>query len=184
MVIPKEIKLVAEKLKKNKFEAYLVGGCVRDFLMDKIPGDWDIATNAKPQEIKDIFKDSSFYENKFFTVTVMTGSDDPAIKEVEVTTYRLEAEYSDKRHPDEVKFADNLEDDLARRDFTVNAMAMEIKGAKIIDPFGGKKDLKGKIIRAVGEPKDRFAEDALRMMRAVRFSAVLDFKIEEKQQRP
>lgn len=176
MQVPKEVKSVVEKLKKNKFEAFIVGGCVRDLLRGKVPHDWDVTTNAKPKEIQKIFP-KSFYENKFLTVTVKTNSKNEKLKEVEVTTYRSEAKYTDKRHPDEVKFAKTLREDLARRDFTVNAIAMD---DKVIDPFRGQKDLKDKLIRAVGNPKDRFAEDALRMMRAVRLAAVLDFKIEPK----
>src|SRR3989344_449242 len=159
MIIPKEVKNIIEKLKAAGYEAYIVGGCVRDFLLDQEPKDWDVTTNAKPEEIQKIFPDS-FYENNFLTVTVRT----PAM-EVEVTTYRLEAAYSDKRHPDEVRFAKTLQDDLSRRDFTVNAMAMEITNnksqiTKVIDLFDGQKDLKKKIIRTVGNPDERFSEDA------------------------
>ncbi|MCP6718561.1 MAG: HD domain-containing protein [Patescibacteria group bacterium] len=182
MDIPKQVKFVIEKLEKNGFEAHIVGGCVRDFLRDVKPKDWDIATNAKPEQIQDIFPDS-FYKNKFFTVTVKAKSKEPELKEIEITTYRLEAKYTDKRHPDEIKFAKTIEQDLARRDFTVNAIALRIKSSKneIIDPFNGKKDLKNKIIKAVGEPEQRFSEDALRMMRAVRFSTTLGqgWKIEK-----
>jgi poly(A) polymerase/tRNA nucleotidyltransferase (CCA-adding enzyme) len=192
MEIPREVKLIVDELKKNGFEAYVVGGCVRDFLRGIEPEDWDITTNAKPEEIMKIFP-KSFYENRFLTVTVLTESENPRLKEIEITTFRKEAKYTDKRHPDEVKFAKTLEEDLARRDFTVNAMALEIQNAKIkiqnenakfkiIDLFNGKKDLEQKIIRAVGNPKERFSEDALRMMRAIRFAVTLgkDWKIEEK----
>lgn len=181
MKIPKEVKFVIEKLKKNGFEAHIVGGCVRDFLRKKEPKDWDIATNAKPGEIQKMFPDS-FYSNKFFTVTVKTDSKNPKLKEIEITTYRSEAKYTDKRHPDEVKFAKNIKEDLARRDFTVNAVAASLekqgfsedkKEFKIIDPFRGIKDLENKIIRTVGEPEKRFNEDALRMIRAVRFVVTL-----------
>ena len=180
MIIPKEVKFVVEKLKENGFESYIVGGCVRDFLRDVEPDDWDITTNAKPKEIQKIFP-KSFYKNKFFTVTVQTESENPKLKEIEITTYRLETKYIDKRHPSEVKFAKTLKEDLARRDFTVNAMAIDIE-LRIIDPFKGQKDLENKIIRAVGNPKERFSEDALRMMRAVRFSVKLGqgWEIEEK----
>lgn len=180
MIIPKEVKSVIEKLKENGFESYIVGGCVRDFLRDAEPDDWDITTNAKPKEIQKIFP-KSFYKNKFFTVTVQTESENPKLKEIEITTYRLETKYIDKRHPSEVKFAKTLKEDLARRDFTVNAMAIDIE-LKIIDPFKGQKDLEHKTIRAVGNPEERFSEDALRMMRAVRFSVKLgqSWKIEEK----
>jgi poly(A) polymerase/tRNA nucleotidyltransferase (CCA-adding enzyme) len=186
MEIPKEVLEVVEKLKENGFEAYIVGGCVRDFLRGVEPEDWDITTNAKPEEIMKIFP-KSFYENRFLTVTVLTESENPKLKEIEITTFRKEAKYTDKRHPDFVGFAKTLEEDLARRDFTINAMALEIPNSKfqipkLIDLFGGKEDLKNKIIRAVGDPRERFSEDALRMMRAVRFSVTLGegWKIEEK----
>lgn len=183
MEIPIEVKNIIEKLKKNDFEAYAVGGCVRDFLRGVEPEDWDVTTNAKPKEIQKIFP-HSFYENRFLTVTVLTESSNPKLKEIEITTYRKEAKYTDKRHPDEVKFAKTLEEDLKRRDFTVNAMALEIFNDRleIIDLFSGKKDLKEKVIRAVGNPKERFFEDALRMMRAVRFTVTLgeDWKIENR----
>jgi poly(A) polymerase/tRNA nucleotidyltransferase (CCA-adding enzyme) len=188
MEIPKEVLEVVEKLKENGFEAYIVGGCVRDFLRGIEPEDWDVTTNAKPEEIMKIFP-KSFYENRFLTVTVLTGSENPKLKEIEITTFRKEAKYTDKRHPDFVGFAKTLNEDLARRDFTVNAMAIDVRSSKlevrsyeIIDLFGGKEDLKNKIIRAVGEPRERFSEDALRMMRAVRFSVTLGegWKIEKK----
>jgi len=172
MEIPKEAESAIKKLKKAGFEAYIVGGCVRDFLREKEPEDWDITTSARPKEIQKIFP-RSFYENKFLTVTVQTGSRDPKTKELEITTYRSETKYTDKRHPDQIKFAKTLKEDLARRDFTVNALAMDISG-KIIDPFAGQKDLKNKIIRTVGKPEERFSEDALRMMRAVRFTTTLN----------
>jgi len=181
MEIPKEVKSIINELKRRDFEAYIVGGCVRDFLRNVEPADWDVVTNAKPKEIQKIFPES-FYSNKFFTVTVQTGSEKPNLKEIEITTYRSEAKYTDKRHPDEVKFAKTIEEDLSRRDFTINAMALETYDSefKIIDLFNGEKDLEDKIIRTVGKPEDRFSEDALRMMRAVRFATTLNFKIEEK----
>jgi poly(A) polymerase/tRNA nucleotidyltransferase (CCA-adding enzyme) len=177
MIIPKEVKNIIQNLQKSGFEAYVVGGCVRDFLLGITPKDWDATTNAKPEEIQKVFPDS-FYENNFLTVTARTGSQDSKLAEIEITTYRLEAEYSDKRHPDQVKYAEKLEDDLSRRDFTVNAMAMK-EDKKIVDLFDGQKDLKNKLIRTVGNPEERFNEDALRMLRAVRFATTLDFKIEE-----
>lgn len=180
MTIPKEVKKVITELEKAGFEAYIVGGCVRDFLLDIEPKDWDVTTNAKPVEIQKVFSDS-FYENNFLTVTVRTGSKE--ISEIEITTYRLEAKYSDKRHPDEVRFAKTLADDLSRRDFTVNALALSVVEGmveKVIDLFEGKIDLKNKIIRTVGNPEERFNEDALRMLRAVRFATTLGFTIEEK----
>ncbi|HUW72069.1 MAG TPA: HD domain-containing protein [Candidatus Humimicrobiaceae bacterium] len=176
MEIPKELKFVIEQLKKNNFEAYIVGGCVRDFLRRAEPEDWDVATNAKPKEIQKIFP-QSFYSNQFFTVTVQANSETPRLKEIEITTYRSEAKYTDKRHPDEIKFAKTIQEDLARRDFTVNAMALETQEGnarrKIVDPYNGQKDLKEKIIKAVGNVEERFDEDALRMARAVRFSVTL-----------
>ena len=178
MTIPKEVKSILAEFKKAGFESYIVGGCVRDFLLGKEPKDWDITTNAKPEEIQKVFPDS-FYENKFLTVTVKTGSKKTELAEIEVTTYRIETDYSNKRHPDEVKYAEKLEDDLARRDFTINAFAMDEK-KKLVDLFDGQKDLKNKIIRTVGNPEERFLEDALRMLRAVRFATVLELKIEEK----
>jgi len=195
MEIPKEVLEITEKLKENGYQSFLVGGCVRDFLLDKKPKDWDIATNAKPEKIQEIFfnfggrtKDdpATVYENQFGTVGVKTESEDPSLKVIEVTTFRLEGKYTDKRHPDEVKFAKTIEEDLSRRDFTVNAMAIDLtekvktkNNFKIIDPYGGQKDLKSKIIRTVGNPEERFGEDALRLMRAVRFAAELDFEIEK-----
>ena len=178
MTIPKEVKSITKALQRAGFEAYIVGGCVRDFLLDQTPKDWDVTTNAKPEEIQKVFKDS-FYENKFLTVTARTGSKKPELSEIEITTYRSEDGYSDKRHPDRVRYADKLEEDLSRRDFTVNAMAMDEK-KKLVDLYDGKKDLKNKIIKTVGNPEERFNEDALRMLRAARFATTLDFKIEDK----
>lgn len=178
--IPKEITEALNKLSKANFDAYLVGGCVRDLLLGKTPKDWDITTNAKPEEIQKIYPET-FYENDFGTVGVVTKSEDPTLKTIEITPFRKETKYSDKRHPDEVKWAKTLEDDLKRRDFTINALAMkaEKKKSEIIDLFDGQKDLEKKIIRAVGNPEERFDEDALRIMRAIRFSAELDFDIEK-----
>ncbi|MCK5123569.1 MAG: CCA tRNA nucleotidyltransferase [Candidatus Pacebacteria bacterium] len=186
MNIPKEIISVIEKLEKNGFEAYVVGGCVRDFLLGKKPNDWDITTNAAAEEVQKIFPEN-FYNNKFGTVTVINkNTKDESLKNIEITTYRIDANYSDKRHPDEIKFTPKLEEDLARRDFTVNAIAVKVKSRKlrvesykIIDLFGGQKDLESKIIRAVGDSDKRFNEDALRMLRAVRFAVQLGFEIEK-----
>lgn len=177
--IPKEVLDVLERLEAAGFEAYAVGGCVRDLFMAKDPKDWDVTTSAKPEEIQTLFPES-FYENKFLTVTVQTDSDDPILKEVEVTTFREEGKYSDRRHPDEIRYAETLDEDLARRDFTVNAIALKKDGKTLIDPFDGKADIKEKVIRAVGNPETRFEEDALRMMRAVRLATELDFEIEAK----
>jgi len=174
--VPDEVVSVCAELVQAGFDAYLVGGCVRDIILKRDPKDWDVATNAKPEKIQELFPDS-VYENDFGTVIVKTDSENPKVKAVEVTTYRIEGKYSDKRHPDEVKFAKTIEEDLSRRDFTVNALAMDLKG-NIIDPFGGRDDLKKRTIRTVGVAEDRFNEDALRLMRAVRFAAELDFEIE------
>src|SRR5277367_1834292 len=174
--VPEEVVAISKTLAEAGFEAYLVGGCVRDMLLNREPKDWDVATDAKPVEVQKLFPES-VYENDFGTVGIKTESEDPRLKIIEVTTYRIEGKYTDKRHPDEVKFAANIEDDLSRRDFTVNALAMNLKG-DVIDPFGGKDDLKAKMIRTVGKPEERFSEDALRLMRAVRFAAELDFEIE------
>ena len=194
MFIPKEVLAILAILQEKGFEAYVVGGCVRDLLLGREPADWDITTSARPEELTEIFPES-FYENKFLTVTVKTGSPDPRLAEIEVTTYRAEGKYTDQRHPDIVSYAETLEEDLARRDFTINAVALEIPNPKsqitnkseiqnskfrIIDPFDGRADLEKKIIRTVGDPKDRFGEDALRMMRAVRIAVELGFAIEEK----
>ena len=178
MTIPSEVKNIMEKLVEKGFEAYAVGGCVRDLLRKVKPQDWDITTNAKPEEIRKLFK-KSFYNNKFGTVTVLTSSKDKTLAEVEITTYRIDEKYTDKRHPDKIHFAKTIDKDLARRDFTINALAMS-KDGKVIDLFDGQKDLKNKIIRAVGKADDRFNEDALRMLRAVRFATTLDFFIEDK----
>jgi len=196
MTLPKEVKEIIAALNKAGFEAYAVGGCVRDFILGREPYDWDVTTNAKPEEIQKIFK-KSVYENDFGTVAINTESKNEKLKIIEITTYRIEEKYTDKRHPDKVRFTSKLEDDLARRDFTINAMALGLEthdlkretqkgfkfhdsGFKIIDPFGGQKDIKNKIIRAVGEPYKRFNEDALRLMRAIRFAVQLEFLIETK----
>lgn len=178
MTLPKEVQEIIKKLDSNGFEGYAVGGCVRDLILGGEPDDWDVTTNAKPEDIQKIFPDS-FYENKFGTVTVRIKSKNGSLKEIEVTPYRIEAKYSDKRHPEEVEFVTKLEEDLSRRDFTVNAMAMDIDG-KVVDLFDGQKDLKSKTIRTVGNPEERFDEDALRLLRAVRFATILGFKIEKK----
>lgn len=181
MEIPKEIKLIASSLNDNGFESYLVGGCVRDILRKVKPKDWDFATNANPEEILKIFK-NSFSENKFGTVTILPQLKSEIIEKIEITPYRIECGYGDKRHPDKVKWVKKIEEDLKRRDFTINAIAAKIKGNKIEikDLFSGIKDLEKGIIKAVGEPEERFNEDALRMMRAVRFATVFNFKIENK----
>lgn len=175
--VPKEVLAVAETLENAGFEAYLVGGCVRDALLGKTPKDWDLTTNAIPEQIQKIFPDS-FYENDFGTVGIKTESEDPTLKVIEVTPYRREGEYSDARRPDSVAWAQTLHEDLERRDFTVNAIAYRSTTKEFVDEHGGQEDLMKKVLRAVGDPKKRFAEDALRMMRAVRLSAELGFVIE------
>ena len=177
MTLPTEIKNIIKELENAGYEGYAVGGCVRDLIMGKKPNDWDIATNAKPEEIQKVFPDS-FYANKFGTVTVKTESKDESLKEVQITPYRIEAKYSDKRHPEEVNFVSKLEDDLSRRDFTINALATA-GGKSIVDLFDGQNDIKKKIIQTVGKPEDRFSEDALRLLRTVRFATILNFKIEK-----
>ncbi|OGF82412.1 hypothetical protein A3B18_03650 [Candidatus Giovannonibacteria bacterium RIFCSPLOWO2_01_FULL_46_13] len=177
--IPAEVLGVVEKLRENNYEAYLVGGCVRDFLRAKKPKDWDVTTNARPEDIQKIFPET-FYENQYGTVGVKTESEDLSLAVVEVTPYRIEAKYSDKRHPDKIEFANELPEDLGRRDFTINALAYDIEKKKVIDLVEGEEDLDKKIIRAVGEPDERFKEDALRLMRAVRLSSELGFKIEKR----
>ncbi len=180
--IPREVKDVVTKLQNAGHSAFIVGGCVRDLLRAELPKDWDVTTSARPEEILKSFPES-FYENKFLTVTVKTGSFDPTLTEVEVTTFRAEGKYTDKRHPDEVRFADTLEEDLGRRDFTINAIALDYRlqatSHKLVDPFGGQEDLKNRLLRAVGDPENRFDEDALRMLRAVRFAVELGFGIEK-----
>ncbi len=175
--IPKEVSHVTETLQNAGFEAYLVGGCVRDLLTGRTPKDWDVTTNAKPEEIQDLFE-HTFYENNYGTVGVVNDdTEDETLKAVEVTPYRLEAKYSDSRHPDSVSFSDKIEDDLKRRDFTMNAIAYDPIKDILVDLYKGQKDIKDKTIRTVGEAEDRFNEDALRILRAVRFETELGFKI-------
>jgi poly(A) polymerase/tRNA nucleotidyltransferase (CCA-adding enzyme) len=185
--IPKPVIEVLRQIEKAGFEGFIVGGCVRDLLMDRQPKDWDITTNAIPEKVLEIFPDS-FYENDFGTVGVKVekflniGKEDREHDVIEVTTYRIESQYSDLRRPDEVKFAKTLAEDLSRRDFTMNAVALKLKGDdgfEIVDLFNGIKDIEAKIIRTVGIADERFGEDALRMMRAIRFHAQLNFAIEE-----
>ncbi len=185
--LPPAIQKISATLNKKELQVFLVGGCVRDLLLGREPKDWDIATNARPPAIQTLFPES-VYENDFGTVGIKTDAQDEKLKIVEVTTFRSESGYADKRHPDEIKFAETIEADLARRDFTINALAidlnskLEIRNSKfsLIDPYDGQKDLEKKIIRAVGDPEKRFNEDALRLLRAIRFAAELNFKIEPK----
>lgn len=175
--IPKEVRDVSDQLKKAGYEAYVVGGCVRDLLIDRQPKDWDFTTNAKPEQIQAIFPDS-FYTNDFGTVGVLRETDDESLKIIEVTPYRTETVYTDKRRPDSVQFGDSLEEDLARRDFTVNALALDCDKGQIIDPYQGQKDIELKVLRTVRDPEERFEEDALRLMRAVRLVAELGFALD------
>jgi len=187
--IPGEIWKVSNMLKEAGFEAYLIGGCVRDILLGIKPKDWDFTTNAKPEDIIRIFPET-FYENVYGTVGVVTENvSDETLKVVEVTPYRLESEYSDSRRPDKVIFSNKLDDDLKRRDFTINAIALNLKdkGGKagfykgdIEDPYKGQEDLKDKILRTVGDPHERFQEDGLRILRAVRIANDINFKIDKK----
>ncbi|MHB8631411.1 MAG: CCA tRNA nucleotidyltransferase [Candidatus Limnocylindria bacterium] len=174
LAVPKDVERVVDTLIADGFEAFVVGGCVRDALRGVDPQDWDVATSAKPDQIQRLFR-RSLYTNRFGTVVVSSGA-----HEIEVTTYRVEADYADHRRPDEVAFTESLHEDLARRDFTMNAMAWRPMpaGGELVDPFDGRVDLEAKIVRAVGDPAERFAEDALRMLRAVRFATVLRMRIE------
>jgi tRNA nucleotidyltransferase (CCA-adding enzyme) len=176
--IPLPIRDIHRQLSEAGYDAYLVGGCVRDLLLGRVPKDWDFTTNATPEQIQAVFPDS-FCNNDYGTVGVKNETEeDPTLQVVEITPYRSESGYSDARRPDEVIFGVSLEEDLARRDFTVNAIAFEPSTETLVDLFNGLEDLKAKRLRAVGNPDERFAEDALRMMRAVRLAAELEFTIE------
>lgn len=175
--IPQEVSRVTSQLRESGFEAYLVGGCVRDILIGRTPKDWDVTTNANPEQIQAIFPDS-FYENDFGTVGVKTENEDPRLSIIEVTPYRTETGYSDKRRPDAVSFGDNLEEDLARRDFTVNAIAFDDSKGQIVDPYKGQDDIESRVLKTVGVASERFEEDALRLMRAVRLVAELEFALD------
>ena len=176
MDMPKNVDTAINLLQLAGFEAYAVGGCVRDSLLGKIPNDWDITTSAKPEDMKSVFADFHCIDTgiKHGTVTVVIDGEP-----LEITTFRLDGEYEDNRHPKSVTFTSNLGADLGRRDFTVNAMAYS-KMTGTVDLFGGQNDLKNKIIRCVGDPDRRFNEDALRILRALRFASALNFEIEEK----
>ena len=176
MDMPKNVDTAINLLQSAGFEAYAVGGCVRDSLLGKTPNDWDITTSAKPEDMKSVFADFHCIDTgiKHGTVTVVIDGEP-----LEITTFRLDGEYEDNRHPKSVTFTSNLGADLGRRDFTVNAMAYS-KKTGTVDLFGGENDLKNKIIRCVGDPDRRFNEDALRILRALRFASALDFEIEEK----
>jgi poly(A) polymerase/tRNA nucleotidyltransferase (CCA-adding enzyme) len=177
LTVPPEVTHVTNTLQKAGFEAYLVGGCVRDLILGHIPKDWDVTTNAAPEQIAGLFP-KTFYENDYGTVTVVNEeTDDLSLRNIEVTPFRHESPYSDKRHPDNVTWAKTITEDLRRRDFTINAIAYDPNTKELIDPHQGQKDLKDKVVRAVGEPAERFEEDALRMLRAVRFAAQLGFTL-------
>lgn len=171
--LPEDVRHIIDKLTGEGYEAYAVGGCVRDSVIGRVPDDWDITTSARPEQVKQLFRRTIDTGIEHGTVTVMLGREG-----YEVTTFRIDGEYRDNRHPENVEFTASLEEDLKRRDFTINAMAYnEQKG--IVDLFGGMDDIKAGIIRCVGNPHDRFGEDALRMLRAVRFSAQLGYDIDD-----
>ncbi len=171
--IPRDVKKIIEILNKAGYEAYAVGGCVRDSILKRTPGDWDITTAAKPDEIKKLFRKTIDTGIEHGTVTVRMGGNS-----YEVTTYRIDGEYEDSRHPKAVTYTASLTEDLKRRDFTINAMAYS-EGDGLVDIYGGLSDIEKKIIRCVGSPSERFTEDALRILRAIRFSAQLGFSIDE-----
>lgn len=173
--IPKILQDFYKIFEKNGFQAYLVGGAVRDICLKKKPSDWDIATNATPQDVMKMFKFVVPTGFEHGTVTVHFNK-----TEIEVTTFRTESGYSDARHPDKINYAATIEEDLARRDFTMNAIAVNLKNGKIVDPYGGQKDIKKRLIRTVGNAHERFMEDGLRPIRALRFASKLGFAIEEK----
>ncbi len=171
--IPRHVEAIIGELRKNGFEAYAVGGCVRDALLHRVPGDWDITTSAHPQEVKKLFRRTVDTGIRHGTVTVLMGR-----AGYEVTTYRVDGIYADGRHPESVTYTSDLLEDLKRRDFTINAMAYS-HGTGIVDVFDGMGDLKRELVRCVGDPLERFTEDALRILRAIRFSAQLGFAIEQ-----
>lgn len=173
IALPKDVKHIIGVLMENGYEAYAVGGCVRDSILGRVPGDWDITTSALPMQVKGLFRRTVDTGIQHGTVTVMLGRNG-----YEVTTYRIDGKYEDSRHPESVEFTPKLEEDLKRRDFTINAMAYNDEHG-VVDIFDGVGDLQRKIIRCVGNAHDRFDEDALRILRAVRFSAQLGFGIEE-----
>ena len=172
--LPKKVLFIINNLQLAGYDAFAVGGCVRDSILARKPQDWDITTSAKPEAIKEIFRRTVDTGIEHGTVTVMIGKDS-----YEVTTYRIDGAYEDSRHPKEVRFTNCLEEDLRRRDFTINAMAYHPERG-LVDLFHGMEDMEHKIVRCVGNPMERFHEDALRILRAVRFSAQLGFTIEEK----
>lgn len=176
ITIPQEVNIILSRLEMSGYEAFCVGGAVRDSIMGIVPGDWDITTSALPEETRQVFSDFKTIDTglKHGTLTVIIDH-----KPYEITTYRIDGEYGDNRHPEAVSFTRNIEDDLARRDFTVNAIAYNPKKG-IVDPYGGQSDIYNSIIRTVGDPHRRFNEDGLRIMRALRFSSTLGFAIDDK----
>ena len=171
--LPENVKRIIDDLSNAGFEAYAVGGCVRDSILGRVPNDWDITTSAKPEDVKKVFKRTVDTGIKHGTVTVLMGRET-----YEVTTYRIDGEYEDSRHPKSVEFTANLKEDLLRRDFTINAMAYNDTDG-LVDIFGGLEDIESKTIRCVGVAKERFTEDALRLLRAIRFAAQLGYRIED-----
>ena len=177
--IPAEVLAVAQTLETAGYTAYLVGGCTRDLIIGRTPKDWDLTTDAHPEQIQDLWgTDETFCNNDFGTVGVKTESENPTLQVIEVTPYRSEGDYSDSRRPDTVQFGVSLEEDLKRRDFTVNAIAYRIHDETVVDMFEGAEDIAKKRLKTVGDPTKRFQEDALRMMRAVRLAGQLNFAIE------
>ncbi len=173
MNIPEPARKIIDRLNEHGYEAYVVGGCVRDMILKREPGDWDITTSARPEQVKALFTRTLDTGIQHGTVTIMVGKEG-----YEVTTFRVDGDYTDGRHPDTVTFTPSLEEDLKRRDFTINAMAYN-HNTGLVDIFGGREDIEGKVIRCVGNPTERFTEDALRILRAIRFSAQLGFEIED-----
>lgn len=173
MYLPEDVRLIIDRLYEHGYEAYAVGGCVRDMMLGRVPGDWDITTSAMPEQTKELFEKTFDTGIEHGTITVLLNG-----VGYEVTTYRIDGKYEDSRHPSEVEFTRNLREDLQRRDFTINAMAYNDREG-VVDIFGGMEDLEGEIIRCVGNAEERFGEDALRILRAIRFSAQLGFEIEE-----
>ena len=173
--LPKDVKLILSKLNEHKYEAYIVGGCVRDSLLGLAPHDWDICTSALPEQIIEVFNGYRVIPTglKHGTVTVIIND-----SQYEITTYRIDGEYEDNRHPKEVSFTNSLKDDLSRRDFTINSMAYN-PSVGLIDYFDGQNDLDRKIIKCVGNPNKRFNEDALRILRSLRFSSTYGFYVEK-----
>ena len=171
--IPEKAEQILQVLHENGYEAYVVGGCVRDSILRRQPEDWDVTTSASPQQVKSLFPRTVDTGIEHGTVTVLMEGET-----FEVTTYRIDGVYEDCRHPKQVTFTGNLREDLKRRDFTINAMAYS-RESGLVDEFGGLEDLGKRVIRCVGNPADRFSEDALRMLRAVRFAAQLGFSVDD-----